>query len=133
MSTWLKFLPIEIKEVDTLIEPAEEVKEGDTVVGELSDDLKKLWTLSKAVKKAAELLAVEVRYTPSACPEEHGRVSEQATKARCLEMIFWISVLDELQMWGHPEAYALRAGWKVVEFKQPETNPFKFLGFGPQL
>jgi len=133
MSTWLKLLPLEIQSVDTLIEPTEEVKEGETVAGVVSDGLKKLWTLSSAGKKAAALLEVELRYTPSAGPEERGRMTEQASKANAMEMIFWIGAMDELQLWGHPEACALRVGWQVVEFKRPETNPFKFLGFGPQL
>ncbi len=126
MSTWLKLLPLEMQEVDELIEPIDEIREGETVIGAVSDELKKLWTLCKAGRKAAELLEVELRYTPTPS-EERARVTELMAKARAMEMIFWIGILDELQLWGHSEQCALRVGWQVVEFKMPETPfPFKF-------
>lgn len=128
MSTWLKLLPLEIQEVDELIEPIDEVKKGETVVGTPSDDLKKLWTLCKAGKKAAELLEVELKYA-RASDEERGKIAELTCKAKVMEMLFWIGVADELQLWSHQEQCALRVGWQLVEFKPPETPfPFKFFG-----
>ena len=132
MITWLKLLPLEIQEVDVLIEPTDEVKEGETIVGTISDDLKKLWTLCRSMKKSAELLSIEVKYK-QADAEATGKVSELLTKARALEMIFWIGIFDELQLWGHPEQPGLRVGWQVVEFKRPEMIlPFGFGIGGPQ-
>ena len=124
MSTWLKLLPLEISEVDELIEPIDEIKEGETVVGVVSDELKKLWTLCKAGRKSAEIFEVEQRYAPSPS-QDRAKSTELLSKARAMEMIFWIGAFDELHMWGHPEQYALRMGWKVVEFKMSDS-PFKF-------
>ncbi|MDP2731048.1 MAG: hypothetical protein Q8O55_11295 [Dehalococcoidales bacterium] len=45
MSTWLKLLPLEIDEVEELIEPVEEVKGDTSVLGIIeSEFLKKLWS-----------------------------------------------------------------------------------------
>ena len=129
MTTWLNFLPIEIQDVEKLMEPTDEVKEGETIVGILSDNLKKLWTLSRSVKKSAELLSIELKYK-QADVESAGEVSESLTKARALELIFWVEVFDELKMWGHPDQPGLRAGWQVVEYKRESTFPQLF-GFGP--
>ncbi|KKN40507.1 hypothetical protein LCGC14_0732960 [marine sediment metagenome] len=128
MNTWFKLLPLEIQEVEALIEPTEEIREGDTVVGVASDELKKLWTLSRAAKKEAELLQVELKYT-QASGEERAKISELMAKSRAMEMIFWIGAMDELQLWGHADQCAMRVGWQVVEFKQPECRfPFQIFG-----
>lgn len=129
MSTWLKLLPLEIQGITDLIEPTEEIREGETVAGVVSDDLKKIWTLYKSIKKSADLLEVELRYT-KASAQEYGKIVELMTKAKALEIIFWIGAEDELQLWSRPGQTDLRAGWRVVKFKQPES-PFKFL-FGNQ-
>ena len=127
MSTWLKLLPLDIQDVNVLIEPTDEIKEGETVAGVVSDELKKVWTLCRSLKKRAEILAVELKYIKASDPER-ARLGELMTKGRALELIFWIGVLDELQLWSHPEQHGLRMGWQVVEFKQPEAPfPFNFL------
>lgn len=130
MNTWLKLLPLEIQEVLDLIEPTEEVKKNETVIGIVSDDLKKLWSLHRSAKKAAEIMQVEWKYAP-ASDEEHGRIVELTSKARVMELIFWIGVMEELQLWSHPEQCGLRVGWQVVEFKKPDS-PFFDLLFGNQ-
>ncbi len=127
MSTWLKLLPLEIQDVSILIEPTDEIKEGETVAGAVSDELKKLWTLCRSLKKSAELLAVELKYTKASDPER-ARWQELITKGTVLEMIFWVGARDELQLWFHRGQLALRVGWQVVEFKQQEMPfPFNFL------
>ena len=87
MSTWLKLLPLEIQGVESLIEPITEVGEGETVAGEVSDGLRRIWTLYQGVKKAADLLGIEVRYS-KASDEESGKIIELMHKSRALEQIF---------------------------------------------
>lgn len=128
MSTWFKLLPLEIQEVDDLLEPTGQIKEGETIIGVVSDELKKLWTLSNAAKKTAELLQVELKYT-QASGEERAKISELLAKSRAMEMIFWVGAMDELQLWGHADQCTMRVGWQVVEFKQPECRfPFQIFG-----
>ncbi len=125
MSIWLKFLPLEIQGVTDLVEPTDEIKNGERVVGVVSDELKQLWTLYNSVKKSGELMTIEMKYT-KATDEEHGKISELMAKARALELIFWIGALDELQLWSHPEQTGLRVGWQVVEFKHTDLLfPFR--------
>ena len=129
MNTWLKLLPLEIQDVQDLIEPTVEVKEGETIVGVVSDELKKLYTYWKGLKKSGDLQIVELEYK-KATDQEHGKIAELKTKARALEMLFWVGVCDELHLWGHTEMLpGIRIGWQVVEYKQLELPfPFKFFG-----
>jgi len=130
MSTWVKLLPLELQEVNELMEPTEEIKDGEKIAGVISDELKKLYTLWKASKKSVELLIVELEYK-KATEQERGKIAELKTKARALEMIFWVGVCDELGLWNNVEMIpSIRAGWRVIELKQPES-PFRFL-FGNQ-
>jgi len=62
MYTWFKLLPLEIQEVDQLVEPQEEIKEGETIAGTISEILRKMYSLWKSTDQAAELLAVELKY-----------------------------------------------------------------------
>ena len=126
MSTWFKLLPFELTEVTAFMEPIEEVKPGETPVGTVSDDLKKLYTLWRNLKKEADLLAVEFEYRKFT-DEERGKISELKSKARALEMIFWIGTYDELHLWSHTAFQPdIRIGWQVVEIKPPEI-PFRFM------
>lgn len=127
MSDWLKFLPIAIQDIEELTEPTDEVKEGETIVGVVSDGLKKMWTLCLSLKKAGELLSIESKYTKSSA-EELGKIAELISKSRCLEMIFWVGAHDELHLWDSFDNCALRVGWQVVTFKKPDMPfPFRFL------
>ena len=123
MSAWLKFLPFEIKEVNKLIEPIEEVKEGETVVGTISDELKKIWTLHQSLKKSGELMQIDIKYN-KASSEVMGNISELMSKARGLEVIFWIGAHDELHLWDNFDLLGLRVGWQVISYKQPAMPAF---------
>ena len=123
--TFLRMLPLELSEVAELMEPTVEIKEGETVAGEVSAESKKLWTLFTALKKAAEQMALESKYTKTS-DEYRASITEKTAKAKALEVLFWIGVIDELELWGHPDQCALRVGWQVVEFKA-SASPFNLL------
>ena len=124
MSTWLGLLPLELEDVKEVVEPPQEVKDGETLAGEVSDYLRKLYTLSRAMKKQADLLQIEAKYT-NPTPEERGKIIELMTKASVLDSIFLIGIHDELGIWGHEGQCAVRSGWQVVFTKAPEF-PFPF-------
>lgn len=130
MNTWFKLLPLELQEVSELLEPTEEVERGETVIGVVSEELKKLYTLWQSLRKSAELLEIELKYRKST-NAELGKISELRAKARALGYLFWIGACDELQLWGNPGQSGVRAGWQVVEFKKPES-PFDFLFRGKE-
>ena len=124
MSTWLKLLPLELQEIDPLIEPTAEIREGETVAGVVSGELRKVYTLWRSLEKQADLLAIEFKYRKTT-NDELGKVAELKAKAEALMMIFWIGVNDDLNLWGHPEQLGIRTDWNVVEYKQPHL-PFPF-------
>ena len=126
MSTWLKLLPLELTEITDLMEPTDEVQPGDTPVGIVSDELKKMYTLYREMKKSADLLVVEVEYR-KATEEERGKISELVNKSKTLEMLFWVGISDDFHLWSHTGLMpAIRVGWQVVEFK-PTGLPFRMM------
>ncbi len=130
MSSWLKLLPLEMQDVVDLVEPTEELKEGETVVGVISEDLRKVYTLWQTMEKQSEILAVEIKYTKES-DQNRAKLFEMKTKAKGLEMIFWIGAMDELGLWGHVEQRGIRTGWKIVEYPRQGTPIFGF--FPPQI
>lgn len=132
--TWLRLLPMEIDSVTDLVIPSGAVGRDEKPLGEMSDGLKRLWTLSLSLKKAAALCKVERQFVTS--PDETWRLfareHELETKAKALSYIFWISFYDELGAWGKFGAF--REGWQAVE-TLPDNRPedlFRkfFTGFG---
>jgi hypothetical protein len=135
VSTWLKLLPLDLDEINPgdFIEPTEDVKEGETVIGVVSDDLKKIYTLYQSLSKTASLLKVEMSYRKSNS-EDNGRLSQLYYKARALQNIFWVGLNDEFDLWSHTESCDIRTGWRVVEYKKKETPPFlKMFGLSPDI
>lgn len=124
MSTWLGMLPLEIADITTLIEPTREFNEGEKVVGELSETLRKLYTLWQSTSKSAQILEVELKFH-KATDEEKARLMELKTKSHALGMIFTVAVCDDLKLWGQSSSFDVRTGWKVVDI--PVTSlPFPY-------
>ena len=114
MSTWLKLLPLEIKEVNDLGEPDTEVNIHDHIVGELSNDLRKLYTMWKKTTEVAARTKVDLLFSNSKHKEElDRRFSELSSKSEALREIFWIGVHDEHDLWSK-DSVGVRRGWKVV-------------------
>ena len=131
--TWLRLLPMEIDSVTELITPAGPIKRSEKPLGEMSEDLKRMWTLSLSLKKAAAQCKVERQFATS--PDETWRLfareHELESKAKALSYIFWISFYDEFDAWGKSGAF--REGWQAVEAPQedrPEDLFRRFFGFG---
>ena len=131
MSSWLGMLPLELEEVKELAVLGQEAQEGETEVGEVSDNLRKIYTLSQGMKKQADFLAVEARYKQPTS-EEKARISELVYKAAALDAIFKIGIHDELGIWGHEGKCGVRSGWKVVIIKNTPGFPFPFTILGPE-
>ncbi len=129
MSEWYKLLPLEVREMpeSEIIEPDREPGYHDHVVleGEISLELKRLYTLAIKVQEEAEKAQLAARYCRD--PQNKQRLEEQANeyfgKANCLGLIFWISLRDETHLWGQPMSQVCK-GWKVVRTDPP---PFPLL------
>lgn len=110
MSTFVKLLPLELTALteEELIEPQQKVTKRDRVVGEMDDELKRLWTLFQQYSKKSDIARVEAEYGGNT-----GEAQSLAMRTHAVEAIFWIAVHDKFELWEKPSV-GVRAGWKVV-------------------
>ena len=127
---FITLLGLELSMVDKINEPQDDIRPGDDIKGDLSEDLQKLYTVWKRLGQSAGALENDLQWGDSG-PETIAKVQELKTKASIIKAIFWTAIQDELQLWGCSESLALRRGFKVVGYKGPDIHPFfKFLGGG---
>ncbi len=98
-------------------EPQTEAGKGEHVVGELTDDLKKLLSLVVRYRiKGREAFAVLIHsaFKEGAAYEENLlKYVVLSEKARVLKEIFNISINSAFNLWQKP-TFGVRKGWKVV-------------------
>lgn len=130
MTQYLRNLMEELEktEVDPTLEPTNEVKPGEAIVGEMSDDLKRMESLYVKVltkdyalqMRALEIFRGVLAGTKSATQgaEEMAALNSEkrwiAEEAKALHTNFWMSIWTE-----HPELrgktnIGFRRGWKIV-------------------
>ena len=129
--TWLANLALELQQ----IEPTEFIDSRivinpdiDTVVGEMTDDHKRLYTLCQNIERTAAEALVEANYTQdeTARQRAEARVRECKKKSEAILNLFWISVNDHFNLWSH-DSTGVRKGFQVV-WTKIET-PENFLDF----
>lgn len=107
--------------------PEAEVKEGEDVLGEATEESKKLWTLKEQYLKRHNDLAHE--FDTIASDSEKDAVKEDYLKRLAhlrfmvdlLAELFWASIKDSLNiMWNRK--IGVRVGWKIVDVPE-ETSP----------
>ncbi|MBI4149273.1 hypothetical protein HY491_02400 [Candidatus Woesearchaeota archaeon] len=119
MPTWLDVITTELSSIEpgAVAEPESELKQGDIVVGDVPDDLKQFFGLSKRWMMKAEQEEDVATAQRASNPEQTNQHIEEATKlwkkAKTLREIFWISIKDAFSLWGK-ESIGVRKGWKVV-------------------
>lgn len=123
MSTFIRLLPLELQEVQEYKEPDMQVEKGDHIVGDMSDDLKKLYTLWRQFSYRASELTLQLEYGRQNVGK--AEVNEIKTKAEVLRDLFWIAVSDEFELWDRNRT-GVRKGFKVVwsEEQRPDMPPF---------
>lgn len=138
MSNWIDVIKMEIEMINAgeLLEPYAEASSDDHVVGDLDDDLKKIYTLALRWDKAAIEMLVSARYVNDDMRRKQDleKASELRRKSELLMDIFWVSIKDSFELWKNP-SIGIRKGWKVV---WSDANPIPpilgILGdlFGPR-
>jgi len=98
--------------------PIAEVQDGDHVVGDASEELKRLYTLGMRKQRASEELQLKARYSSSSAEAQLllAEASECAVKSETVQALFWIALNDEFGLWDK-RGTGLRADWKVVWFE----------------
>ena len=124
-NNWLKFLPIEISDVEEVKEPTLAIQDGEIEHGEVPLELRKLWSLYKATSRQLEFLKVEQKF--EAKDSRKGEIAELSFKSTAMNIIFWIQINDELMLWATGGQMDVREGWKIVTLKPQSGFPFSFL------
>jgi hypothetical protein len=106
------------------------LKEGEKVIGELPDDLKRLYSLivqekAKFAEKEALIDSLEAHSEArplTAAEEESIRMLEhEANKCQLLSDIFWHEVRSQMSVVSTP-SIGIRENWQLVSM--PPANPF---------
>ena len=126
--SWLKILPMELENIDAkeLDEPGEEVDpRSDVVVGEASDDLKRIYTLTEKLQEAGVRYSVDARFSKdnNLRSDAEKKVYELHDKLEALMRIFWITLKDDFNLWGK-DSVGIRKGWKVTYCKGGHPTSF---------
>ena len=114
-------------EAKDFYEPDFELLPTDQKVGELSEHLIRLWTLWKINEKFSDESFTEAKFFRGTADEKQqvlNKACEFQLKAATLEMIFWLEVREETNLWDKPNL-GVRKGRIVVLFELP---PPKIMG-----
>ena len=126
--SWLKILPMELSSIDAkeFIEPDEKIDQrADVVVGEASDDLKRIYTLVNKLQEVGARYAVDARFSKDNRfrLDAEKRAFELKRKVDTLLDIFWITLKDDFDLWDK-DSVGIRKGWKVTYRKDGLPNTF---------
>ena len=136
-STWISNLSMELSMLkpEEYVQPEWVMKDKEVEVGELPDDLKRIFTLFRFYQKAAAQAAVELQFTPpEGRLEARGKANELHSKADILYGMLWYAATEHFNLWHHPQV-ALRQGYQVVYSDEPPAHPqgMGFNMFGGQV
>lgn len=124
MSTFLKLLPIELSSIDEpdIIEPEHPLEKNDHLVGEMSDMIKRLFTLGWLLQKDAKQSSLDAQYCTDKVKkvELQSKARELTAKSNVLKELMWIGIQDELGLWN--ENTGIRTGFKVVTTSTSEDD-----------
>ena len=124
MSTWLKLLPIELDGLSSadFIEPPHRDIKDDKVVGLMSEDCKRLWTLHILLEKVSQQYRLDAHYCRDEAEKEklETKAVECAEKAHAMLAIMWIAIRDEFEIWNR--TIGIRVGYKVVTNSEPSND-----------
>jgi len=117
MSTLLKLLPLEMAELslDECIDPRQPVGRGEKVLGTLTGDEKKMYTLR--VRTVSTLKHLEADFDLTTGNNERFRVKTEIqrliSRAEILDKLFWDMVNNDHNTWN--TGVGIRKGFAVVE------------------
>jgi len=126
VSIWVDLLASELELVElnpgNPFEPMVDVNpDRDHVVGEVSDELRRLYLTAIRWIKTSMEINVEANFTQDTQQAERLAIKahELQEKGKILRNIFWAALKDEHKMWNKPSV-GLRSGWIAV-WSEPET------------
>lgn len=126
MGTFLELLEIELKSLDQsdFYEPNAELEPEDHIVGDMSEDAVRLFTLMRQMTKSFIEKMIEVKYGRLSSDESNLlkiQVEELHDKSEFIKQLFWIELKSEYNLWDKA-GLGVRVGRKVVWFEKTETS-----------
>lgn len=117
MSEFLKLLNLELQMTDphSDLAPKDKPKRSDRIVsGEVPEDIKKLWILSRSMMEEFAVRYVKLEMAGGTATEDQtSPIAELKDKADFIRELFWISLKDHFKLWGK-ESIGIRENWTVV-------------------
>jgi|SRR3989344_2526532 len=127
---WIESLPKELDEIKEFIDPTVEIESNDIVVGDATNEMKRLYTLSRKYEEIFTRMAVEARYAKN--ENEQIKAIKKATEANqkreTLLEIFWICIKDYFELWGK-NSVGIRKGYKIIWRSRKKIGPKALLEF----
>lgn len=124
-TAWLELINLEVKSIETKIEPKGKRDLDDEILGEISEYSKKLYTLWMRTEKESSQLELDIKY--DSLEEEVNITLEKLAKlkstSRLLKELFWYTCNDEFDTWTCN--VGIREGWILVKVKD---SPLDFIG-----
>ncbi len=126
MNIWPPIIKLELEElkVDSFKEPEREVcSEHDHVVGVMSEDDRRLYTLMGIKRYEATRLHLEIQFLGKQTSEElMGRFFRLRAEAKLVESLFWLNIQNEFSIWSKGRV-GVREGFQIV-WTSESQNPF---------
>lgn len=131
-STWLNNLQMELDVIppEEFVEPEWELKPPDEViVGDMTDDLKRLFTLLRSYFRETEMSKVNTQFSSTDDrASQQARANELMHKTDTLDRIFWTAIGENYNLWEHPQVF-IRKGFKIA-YSDVVPRP-QIIGFNP--
>lgn len=127
-ATFVRNLTMDMAMQEDLVEPMAEATKDDTFVGDMTDDLKRLWSMKVGYSRSADEIELKLKYLPEPHPiDELAKIAELRQKAKALDILFWIGVQDTFHLWGTAEGVACRKGWTIATVPAPKMPSISFM------
>ncbi|MFH1091719.1 MAG: hypothetical protein V1742_09145 [Pseudomonadota bacterium] len=130
---WIRLIPMELDAIEEkdFIEPKNVIGEGDTEIGPMSLEAKRLWTLSQHYAKASAEARIEETFGDSEAAD-HTKSNRLAGYAAEIRDIMWTVIKDDHELWDKPFTIGITRSFKVIS--SPSKSLPSFLrGLGGSL
>ena len=127
VGAWVSTLPFEVpfdpKDVlEHLTEHDSEVREGEKVVGALTEDQKLAWGILDRFVEAASRATIDFKHPRSSEAKAAARaqLEKNTAKAEAMKEIFWTMVRESFDLWDAPNI-GIRSGSQVIKSERRES------------
>jgi hypothetical protein len=112
---------------ESMFTPPGKIEEGETVLGECTLYMRKLYAFSRNCEREAEHQAIELKHMSNQEGEEFRSArmmhEEMDAKHKLLRSMFWAEVNDHFKRWGDDSCLAVVKGWKITSHSHDRNQP----------